>query len=156
MKYMILGITVLSSVSLTSCWQSQEAEVSDTQAPDGTRALPHASNIILLSDVMTKHASTQAAFDSVIARGLVVVDFYADWCGPCRSLGKTIQDIAPKFPNVTFLKVNIDTFKDLATTQGIMGIPVLKFYKDEKEVHKSVGSLGLSALREAINTHFAL
>lgn len=154
MKYMILGITVLGSVSLTSCWPSHEMETSDTQVPDATRALNHASNIIMLSDIVTKHTTAQAAFDSITAKGLVVVDFYADWCGPCRSLGKTIQDIAPEFANITFLKVSIDTHKEVA--QDVMSIPVLKFYKDGVEVYKTVGALGLGALRGLIKEKFSL
>jgi thioredoxin 1 len=61
--------------------------------------------------------------------GLVVVDFWATWCPPCRRLGELLPQIASENPNVSFLKVDIDQARDLATHYGVTSIPHIKFLK---------------------------
>ena len=61
--------------------------------------------------------------------GLVVVDFFADWCGPCKSLGNALPAIAKDYPNVKFLKSNIDEHPELADDFKVMSIPHIKFFK---------------------------
>ena len=63
------------------------------------------------------------------SQGLVVVDFYADWCPPCRRLRDALPQIAREHPKVTFLKVDIDESRDLANHYGVSSIPNLKFFK---------------------------
>ena len=74
-------------------------------------------------------------------KGLVVVDFYADWCGPCKNLGRILPQIAEKHPNVTFLKANVDESTELAEHYRVEVIPQIKFFKeDTKELNTVVGS----------------
>lgn len=61
---------------------------------------------------------------------LVVLDFYADWCGPCKYLGKEIPKAAEKYPNVKFLKTNVDKSPEFAYEYGVDTIPQLKFFKN--------------------------
>ena len=74
---------------------------------------------------------------------LVVVDFYADWCGPCKMLGPVLEKAAENHPGVVFIgKVNVDQAPDLAAAQGVSGIPDVRIYRDGREVDRFVGFPG--------------
>lgn len=77
------------------------------------------------------------------SKGLVVVDFYADWCGPCKNLGRVMPQIAEKHPNVTFLKANVDDSLELAEHYNIEVIPQIKFFKaeGEKDASKEISTI---------------
>ena len=66
----------------------------------------------------------------------VLVDFYADWCGPCKMLGPVMDEISKE---KTVFKVNVDDEQDLAMEYGVMSIPCVIAFKDGKEVNRSVG-----------------
>lgn len=76
----------------------------------------------------TRTASTTAFNKELEEAPLVVVDFYADWCGPCKALGPCLDALAQKFKQVLILKVNIDTYEDIANTHGIKSIPTILFF----------------------------
>ena len=63
--------------------------------------------------------------EDVIKNDIWIVDFYADWCGPCKMLGSVLESM-----DVNILKINVDTHEDLATTFGVMSIPTICFFKD--------------------------
>ena len=63
--------------------------------------------------------------NDVIKSGVWIVDFYADWCGPCKMLGPVLESI-----DANILKINVDTHEELATTYGVMSIPTICFFKD--------------------------
>ena len=73
-------------------------------------------------------------FDNAIASGVVLVDFYADWCGPCKMLAPVLEGLSEKMDKVTFYKVNVDASSDLAGRYGIQAIPNLVIFKDGKAV----------------------
>ena len=62
--------------------------------------------------------------------GKVVIDFYADWCGPCQKLGPHFIELSKKYPNISFLKVNTDKAEDLATHYDVSALPTILFIKD--------------------------
>lgn len=78
-------------------------------------------------------------FDSAIASGVVLVDFYADWCGPCKMLGPVIEGLDDKMENVTFYKLNVDNSSDIARRYGVQAIPNLIIFKDGKAVDQITG-----------------
>ena len=89
---------------------------------------------------MITNINSSTHFKQVIeSNKLVVVDFYADWCGPCKMLSPIMERLSEEFKNVTFLKVNVDNNSDLAQTVGIVSIPAVFFYKSNKVVNNFVG-----------------
>ncbi len=70
---------------------------------------------------------------------IVLLDFWASWCGPCKSLSPVIDEIAKEHPEIKVCKVNIDEEQELAEQFNIMSIPTLLIVKDSKVVNQSVG-----------------
>lgn len=71
--------------------------------------------------------------------GTVLVDFYADWCGPCKMMAPIIDEIADECPDIGVFKVNVNENPDLATKYGVVSIPTLITFKAGKETAKLVG-----------------
>jgi thioredoxin 1 len=69
----------------------------------------------------------------------VLVDFYADWCGPCRMLGPLLEEVANETPSVKVVKLNVDESPELASQYRISAIPSLKVFKNGKVVAQHVG-----------------
>lgn len=69
----------------------------------------------------------------------VLIDFWASWCGPCRMLSPTVDEIADEHENIKVCKVNVDDEMELASAFGVSSIPMLTVIKDKKIVAKSVG-----------------
>ncbi len=86
-------------------------------------------------------------FKSLVSEGVVLVDFYADWCAPCKMLGTIIEELDT---DIKILKVNVDEYSDLANEFKIMSIPHLMFYKDGKVVLDEVGFMDKDTLLEKI------
>lgn len=82
----------------------------------------------------------QNNFNSVIANGTALVDFYADWCGPCRMVSPIVDEIANERPDVAVGKVNVDDENALAMRYGVMSIPTLIVFKNGKETARLVGA----------------
>lgn len=82
---------------------------------------------------------------------IVVVDFFANWCGPCKMLSPVIEDLSNEMTNVTFLKVDVDNFNEIASEFQIMSIPAIIIFKDGKVVGKSVGFQPKDALKKLIS-----
>ncbi len=73
------------------------------------------------------------------AKGLVVIDFYADWCGPCRMLSPTMAELEREYANVKFCKVNVDDCPELARMFKIRSIPFVAFVKNNTFLDMTVG-----------------
>lgn len=97
-------------------------------------------------------ALTEQTFSDVIADNeLVVIDFWAEWCGPCKSFEKVIQSVAPKYPKVVFGSVDIESEKSLATDFNISSVPAIMILKNQTVVYADSGTLSASALSEMID-----
>lgn len=89
--------------------------------------------------------------DKLKEMGLVLVDFWATWCGPCRMLAPTIEEIAGEMAGeITVGKLNIDDYTDFAIGRGIVSIPTLILYKDGQEVQRLVGVQPKQTIVDAI------
>ncbi len=73
--------------------------------------------------------------EDLVKSGIHIVDFYADWCGPCKMMGSVLEQM----DNVSIIKVNTDTHPELSQEFGVMSIPTLVFFKDGKEIKKEIG-----------------
>lgn len=96
---------------------------------------------------------TQANFESEVlgASRPVILDFWAQWCAPCRALAPTLDDLAQSYAGrVTVGKVNVDEVPDLAAKFGVMNIPTLVFFKGGREVDRVVGVQPKNKLEEKI------
>jgi thioredoxin 1 len=69
----------------------------------------------------------------------VFVDFYADWCGPCKMTGPVVEELEKIHPEVKFVKVNVDNNPEIASLYGIMSIPTLIAFKNGEAVDKTLG-----------------
>lgn len=78
-------------------------------------------------------------FENLINDGLVLVDFYADWCGPCRMLAGQLEDLANNRAETKIVKINVDEAHELSKKYGIMSIPSLMLFKDGKLIDNKLG-----------------
>ena len=81
-------------------------------------------------------------FDAEVlqAKGLVVVDMYADWCGPCKMMAPIIDTLSEDYEDVTFCKLNVDEADDIAARYGVMSSPTFLLVKDGQVVKTLVGA----------------
>lgn len=80
----------------------------------------------------------------------VVVDFYADWCSPCKMMAPAFEKVAKAKPNILFGKLDVDASSDIAADARISSIPTLVFYKGGKEVKRVVGLQGEKDILEEL------
>lgn len=79
----------------------------------------------------------------------VVVDFYADWCGPCKRIAPDIEQLSEKNQTVIFLKVNVDTEEEIASKYDVSSMPTFMFFKDGNKVGEVIGA-NLKAITQKI------
>ena len=95
---------------------------------------------------MSVQKLNQNNFQNAIANGTALVDFYADWCGPCRMVSPIVDEIAEEQREITVGKVNVDDENALAMKYGVMSIPTLIVFKDGKEKARIVGARPKAAI----------
>ena len=95
---------------------------------------------------MIKYLENENDFEKEISKELVLVDFYADWCGPCKMMGKVLEEM----DNIDILKVNVDSYPNIAREFKVMSIPTLIIFANGKEVKKNIGMMSKSDLESFI------
>ena len=98
---------------------------------------------------MIKYLEKEEDFKE-LTKGRCLVDFYADWCGPCRMIGEVIEELVKENENLTVIKVNTDKFAEISLKMGVMSIPALFVMENGVEVKKAVGYKTLDDLKEFI------
>lgn len=99
---------------------------------------------------MIKYIKSEEEFDNLIKEGKVVVDFFANWCGPCRMLSPIIEEVSNENEKITFLKVDIDEVELIPKKYGIMSIPTLLVFENGELIKRETGYLGKEELNSFI------
>ena len=92
----------------------------------------------------------ESDFKDLIKDGYVLVDFYADWCGPCKMLGPVLENLKDE---IKIVKVNVDECEDLAREYGVMSIPSIFLIKDGQILDSKLGFIPEPVLKEWINSN---
>ncbi len=96
---------------------------------------------------------TDATFTEETSKGLVIIDFWAEWCGPCRILSPIIEELSNEMKNIQFKKINVDENPEVANSLGITAIPTLVIYKDGHPIDKIIGLLPKDHLKKIIQKY---
>ena len=173
LKFIILSTLVVSIVSCSEKPETANQKTTNQKAAitkDVTSKVPDTTNaefikVAAAAPAVVKQESasnnsdpvnitSEADFNAQIIKSgkLALVDFYADWCGPCRMLTPTINKLAAEYAGkVIVAKVNVDKLKELATEYKVGGIPCVILFKDGKQVDQIVGLRRIDAYKDAIS-----
>lgn len=99
---------------------------------------------------------TDATFGNEIKSGVTIVDFWAEWCGPCRAIAPLLEELSKKYEGkVKICKLNVDENQDVPTTFGIRSIPTLIAFKDGVKIDVKIGGMPKPVFEDWINSLLA-
>lgn len=97
---------------------------------------------------MIRHLKQEDNFIDLISKGLHLVDFYAEWCGPCKMLAPVLESLE----DIDIIKINTDEYPEIARQYGVMSIPTLAYIKDGKTVTKEIGFRTKEEILSSLNS----
>ncbi|MCA9496135.1 MAG: thioredoxin [Nanoarchaeota archaeon] len=101
------------------------------------------------------HVKTTDEFKTQVSdsKKVVIVDFWAPWCGPCKMLGPVFEKLSEEEKDVKFVKINVDEANELAATHNIRSIPTLLIVKDGKVLKEAAGAMSKDQLKELLDSN---
>jgi len=118
----------------------------------------HNQNISIIKNKIMAIEINDANFEELVLKSSVpvLVDFWAEWCGPCRMVGPVVDELHKEYEGKALIgKVNVDFNPKIATDYGIMSIPALLYFKDGKLVDKQVGAVPKHILAGKLDAQLA-
>ena len=134
-----IGIMLLLNTILqneTNKINSQENVITDNQEEE---------NIVIINV-----GSENFEAEVLKSEQTVLIDFYADWCGPCKMLSRVVEQFASENENIKVVKINVDDEQDLAIDYGVMSIPTLVVIKNGQEVNRVVGLVSKTEIENLV------
>jgi thioredoxin 1 len=106
-----------------------------------------------MSEGILEVTTTNWDTEVIKAQGLVMIDFWAAWCGPCRMISPTVEELAKEYSGkIKVLKLNTDENSEIASRYKIMGIPTIMFFKDGNKLDQIVGVVPKQHLKAKIDS----
>ncbi len=96
---------------------------------------------------------TKENFNDEIAKGKVLVDFYAEWCGPCKMISPILEELESSMDDLKVIKVDVDNEQEIAANYGVMAMPTMLIFKDGQKVDQKVGAMSKEDLQAWIEQH---
>ena len=93
-------------------------------------------------------------FEEKTKQGNAIIDFYAEWCGPCKMMEPVFDKLSNEFKDIYFFKANVDNNQKIASVYAVRSIPTIIFLKDDKEVDRVIGLIHEDDFKKKINEAF--
>jgi len=100
-----------------------------------------------------KHTKMKKSFNEIIDQEVpVLVDFYADWCGPCKNMAPILKQLKAELKNaVSIIKINVDTNQPLAAKYQVQGVPTFMVFKNGKQTFRQSGMMSITQLKQVVS-----
>lgn len=98
-----------------------------------------------------KYLEKETDFQNLINQERILVDFYADWCAPCRMISPILEAMSNERSDLSIIKVDVDEFPNIARQYGVMTIPTLIYFKEGKIVKQNIGYIEKEEIQELIS-----